>query len=163
MFVLARIFIPLYTAKVISLIVDSGKDTFIRSIIIMAILTTLSAIFGGLRGGIFSYTGALINTRIRKDLFASIVRQEIAFFDNAETGEILSRLTSDCQTVSTLISTNVNVFLRNVVMVIGSFVVMLTISWRLTLVTFIAIPPLAFFTKVFGIYFDVSFCFHVTR
>jgi len=34
---------------------------------------------------------------MRRDLFSSIISQEIAFFDQAQTGEILSRLISDCE------------------------------------------------------------------
>lgn len=57
--------------------------------------------------------------------------------------------------MAALISTNVNVFLRNIIMVIGAFVLMVLISWQLTLVTFIAIPPIAFFTKIYGAYYEV--------
>lgn len=39
-------------------------------------------------------------------------------------------------------------------MLIGSLIFMFFLSWRLTLVTFIAIPPIAFVTKLYGSYFD---------
>uniref|UniRef100_A0A0K0CYU6 ABC transmembrane type-1 domain-containing protein n=1 Tax=Angiostrongylus cantonensis TaxID=6313 RepID=A0A0K0CYU6_ANGCA len=86
-------------------------------------------------------------------------------------GEMVSRLTSDCQTMSTTVSTNVNVFLRNGVMLIGALVFMFINSWRLSMVsnsfilttlefvlqvTFIAIPLLGFITKWYGAYYDVS-------
>lgn len=61
---------------------------------------------------------------MRRDLFRSIVRQEIAFFDKAQTGEVISRLSADCQTVSSTVSTNVNIFMRNIVMLIGSLIFM---------------------------------------
>ncbi|KIH53443.1 ABC transporter transmembrane region [Ancylostoma duodenale] len=48
-------------------------------------------------------------------------------------GEMVSRLTSDCQTMSTTVSTNLNVFLRNGVMLIGALVFMFVMSWRLSL------------------------------
>lgn len=58
--------------------------------------------------------------------------------------------------MSALISTNFNVFLRTMIMIIGSFFLMVSISWQLTLVTFILVPPIAFFTKIFGAYYDVN-------
>ncbi|KAI6239835.1 Antigen peptide transporter 2 [Aphelenchoides fujianensis] len=164
----ARIFIPYYTGHVIAEIVDAkGKSEheFVNLILIMMGLTAVSTIFGGFRGGAFTYATALVSRSLRRELFRSIVRQEIAFFDVAQTGksfhsfvdvfgEILSRLTSDCSTVSNTVSTNINVAMRNSVMLIGSLVFMTVLSWRLTLITFIAIPPIAFITKVYGDYFD---------
>lgn len=47
-----------------------------------------SAVFGGLRGGSFTYAQARIDRRIRDDLFRSLVRQEIGFFDANKTGKI---------------------------------------------------------------------------
>ncbi|KAI6195376.1 Antigen peptide transporter 2 [Aphelenchoides besseyi] len=153
----ARIFIPYYTGHVIAEIVDAkGKSEheFLNLILIMIGLTAVSTIFGGFRGGTFTYATALVNRSLRRDLFRSILKQEIAFFDVAQTGEVISRLSSDCQTVSSTISTNINIFMRNSVMLIGSLVFMAVLSWRLTLITFIAIPPIGFVTKVYGDYFD---------
>ncbi|KAI6241142.1 Antigen peptide transporter 2 [Aphelenchoides fujianensis] len=129
----ARIFIPYYTGHVIAEIVDAkGKSEheFVNLILIMMGLTAVSTIFGGFRAGAFTYATALVSR------------------------EILSRLTSDCSTVSNTVSTNINVAMRNSVMLIGSLVFMTVLSWRLTLITFIAIPPIAFITKVYGDYFD---------
>jgi len=59
--------------------------------------------------------------------------------------------------MSATISTNVNILLRNGLMVIGSVVFMMGMSWRLTLLTVIVIPPITFFTKLYSSYYDVSF------
>lgn len=75
---------------------------------------------------------------------------------NKPAGAILSRLTTDCQTVSGCLGTQVNVFLRNSVMLIGSLVFMFSLSWRLSMITFIAIPPLTLISKYYGSYYDVS-------
>uniref|UniRef100_A0A915MYR1 ABC transmembrane type-1 domain-containing protein n=1 Tax=Meloidogyne javanica TaxID=6303 RepID=A0A915MYR1_MELJA len=58
------------------------------------------------------------------------------------------------QTMSATISTNVNILLRNGLMVIGSVVFMMGMSWRLTLLTVIVIPPITFFTKLYSSYYD---------
>jgi ATP-binding cassette subfamily B (MDR/TAP) protein 9 len=44
--------------------------------------------------------------------------------------------------------------MRNVVMLIGSLIFMFLLSWRLALITFISIPPIALVTKIYGNYFD---------
>uniref|UniRef100_A0A915MBZ2 Uncharacterized protein n=1 Tax=Meloidogyne javanica TaxID=6303 RepID=A0A915MBZ2_MELJA len=151
----ARVFVPLYTAQVISGIVHTRDvHQFFESVLFMSLLLLIVTLFGGLRAGTLNYTTAQINLLMRRDLFSSIISQEIAFFDQAQTGEILSRLISDCETMSATISTNVNILLRNGLMVIGSVVFMMGMSWRLTLLTVIVIPPITFFTKLYSSYYD---------
>lgn len=71
------------------------------------------------------------------------------------SGEVTSRLTSDCQTMSDTVALNVNVFLRNIVMLVGSMLFMMVLSWRLSLVTFIVVPIIFVASKIFGTYYDV--------
>ncbi|VDL65750.1 unnamed protein product [Nippostrongylus brasiliensis] len=47
----------------------------------MGALTMISTLFGGLRGGCFDYATALVSRQVRLDLFSSLVKQDIAFFD----------------------------------------------------------------------------------
>uniref|UniRef100_A0A2K6VRW0 ABC-type antigen peptide transporter n=1 Tax=Onchocerca volvulus TaxID=6282 RepID=A0A2K6VRW0_ONCVO len=153
---LSRVFIPYYIGQVISNIVQTRSFAILfRSLLFMTGLTLISTISGGLRGGCFSYGTALVNRQMRSDLFSSLVKQEIGFFDATNTGEIISRLTADCETMSSTVSTNVNVFLRNIVMLIGALVFMITLSWRLSLVNFIIIPVVGFVTNVYGAYYDL--------
>ncbi|PIC45250.1 hypothetical protein B9Z55_005332 [Caenorhabditis nigoni] len=154
-YALARVFIPNYTAQVIADIVNQrGFDALFHSILILCALTATSSFFGGLRGGCFDYATALVTLRIRLDLFTSLISQDIAFFDTSKTGETMSRLTSDCQTISSTVSTNVNVFMRNGVMLVGALVFMFVMSWRLAMVTFIAVPFVGFITKVYSKFYD---------
>lgn len=64
------------------------------------------------RGGIFTVIGARVNVRVRQLLFDSLISQEVAFFDSTKTGDLTSRLGSDCTKVGDQVTLNVNVFLR---------------------------------------------------
>jgi ATP-binding cassette subfamily B (MDR/TAP) protein 9 len=127
-----------------------------------------SVITSGLRGFIFSVTSTNLIQRLRNLLFASIVKQDIEFFDETKTGEITSRLTSDITTVGEAVSVNLNVFLRSIVQIskysstkflirirsssvlVGTIVMMLVLSWNLFLLVLIT-GPLAFGTaKLYG-------------
>lgn len=55
----------------------------------------------------------------RAEVFRGIVRQEVAYFDEAETGVLTSRLGSDCHAVARAAATNINVALRNSLQCIG--------------------------------------------
>ena len=113
-----------------------------------------SAIFGGIRGGFFSYAIAKVVRDLRHDLLQSLVGQEIGFFDATKTGEITSRLTSDCQTMSDMVGININLFLRNTVMMIGSLVFMFKLSWQMTTITFVVLPLITIVSKVYGAYYE---------
>ncbi|KAL3997420.1 ABC transporter transmembrane region family protein [Acanthocheilonema viteae] len=151
----SRVFLPHCIGQVLSNIVEGrGVAVLVRSVLLMSTLTFVSTVTAGLRGGSFTYATALVNRQMRYDLFSSLVEQDISFFDTTNTGEITSRLTTDCETMSSTVSTNLNVFLRNIVMLLGSLAFMSTLSWRLSLVTFIIVPVVGFVTKVYGSYYD---------
>uniref|UniRef100_A0A0N5AMH6 ATP-binding cassette sub-family B member 9 n=1 Tax=Syphacia muris TaxID=451379 RepID=A0A0N5AMH6_9BILA len=152
---LARVFIPNYNGEVISNIYDrNGLSALTNSVFKICGLSLISTVFGGLRAGCFEYAAALVNRQIRTDFFKSVVKQEIGFFDATKTGEIVSRLSADCQSMSHIVATNINLFLRNGVMLIGGLVFMFTLSWRLTLASFIFVPLIGYITKLYGAYYD---------
>uniref|UniRef100_A0AC35U6F0 ABC transmembrane type-1 domain-containing protein n=1 Tax=Rhabditophanes sp. KR3021 TaxID=114890 RepID=A0AC35U6F0_9BILA len=147
--------VPFYSGKVISDLVN-GSDVvaIVKSILIVGGLSVTASFFGGLRWGSSEYASALIHRKMRSDLFKSLIFQEMSFFDELQTGEITSRLSSDVEKMASVMSTNFNVFLRVVLMLGGSFVFMFALSWRLSLVCFILIPLIGIFTTKFGVYFD---------
>ena len=59
----------------------------------------ISAIAGSFRGYSFNTMSVRIGRSLRKDLFTSISKKDISFFDENKTGDLVSRLSSDCETV----------------------------------------------------------------
>ncbi|OUC49629.1 putative antigen peptide transporter-like 2 family protein [Trichinella nativa] len=148
---LCRIFIPYYTGKVIfDIIAWNSYETLMKSVMYMTLLSLASSIFAGFRAGCLEYGYVKVNLSIRRDLFCALLKQEIGFFDVNSTGVIMSRLSSDCQSMSDYVSLNLNIFLRNLVMLIGSLIVMANLSWRLTMMNFVAFPLIVLVSKVFG-------------
>lgn len=87
-FFTARVWQPKYTAQVITNIVHmKSLSELVNSVLIMSALCLTVTIAGGLRGGCLHYATALVNKKMRGDLFHSIMSQEIAFFDDKKTGK----------------------------------------------------------------------------
>uniref|UniRef100_A0A9L0J1M3 ABC-type oligopeptide transporter ABCB9 n=1 Tax=Equus asinus TaxID=9793 RepID=A0A9L0J1M3_EQUAS len=107
----------------------------------------------GIRGGIFTLVFARLNIRLRNRLFRSLVSQEMSFFDENRTGDLISRLTSDTTMVSDLVSQNINIFLRNTVKVTGVVAFMFSLSWQLSLVTFMGFPIIMMVSDIYGRYY----------
>uniref|UniRef100_A0A3P9PKV2 ATP-binding cassette, sub-family B (MDR/TAP), member 9 n=1 Tax=Poecilia reticulata TaxID=8081 RepID=A0A3P9PKV2_POERE len=150
-------FIPLYYGKAIdSIVVHQSMEYFAKPVATLASLALVSSMAIGVRGGVFTLTFARLNLRLRSRLFRTLMTQEIAFFDENHTGDILSRLSADTTQVSDLISQNINVFLRSVIKGTGFIIFMFRMSWKLTLVTMMGFPFIALVSKLYGEYYKIS-------
>uniref|UniRef100_A0A1A7X1F7 ABC-type oligopeptide transporter ABCB9 n=2 Tax=Iconisemion striatum TaxID=60296 RepID=A0A1A7X1F7_9TELE len=151
---LCEAFIPyFYGIAIDSIVVHQSMEYFAKPVVTVAVLALVSSFAMGVRGGVFTLTMARLNLRLRNHLFRTLMRQEIAFFDENHTGDILSRLSADTTQVSDLISQNVNIFLRSAIKGVGFFIFMFKMSWKLTLVTVMGFPFIALVSKVYGEYY----------
>ncbi|KAL7392128.1 hypothetical protein ABVT39_019762 [Epinephelus coioides] len=147
-------FIPYYYGKAIdSIVVHKSMEYFAKPVITLSVLALASSLAMGVRGGVFTLTFAKLNLRLRNHLFRTLMRQEIGFFDENHTGDIISRLSADTTQVSDLISQNVNIFLRSMVKGIGFFIFMFGMSWKLTLVAIMGFPFIALVSRLYGDYY----------
>ncbi|XP_066580278.1 antigen peptide transporter 2a [Amia ocellicauda] len=153
--VMCEMFIPYYTGQVIDILGSRyQQSSFHWAILCMGLFSVGSSLAAGLRGGLFMYTVSRLNKRVRLMLFQSLVKQDIGFFEVTKTGELTSRLSADTMLMSHSIAMNVNVLLRSVVKTLGVLALMLSLSWRMTLVTFIETPLLAVLQKIYNSYYE---------
>lgn len=130
---------------------DGGSASAVRTQMLLLVGASLgTAVFTGCRGWAFSIALARLRVRLRDRLFRSLLVQEQAFFDASPTGELMSRLSADSVAVGDQVSLNVNVFLRSAIAAIGSFVFMLSLSWRLTALALCTIPPTVLISRAYG-------------
>uniref|UniRef100_A0A674HF94 ATP binding cassette subfamily B member 9 n=1 Tax=Taeniopygia guttata TaxID=59729 RepID=A0A674HF94_TAEGU len=152
---LGETFLPYYTGLAIDgIVVQKSMDRFSTAVLVMSLLAIGSSFAAGIRGGVFTLIFARLNIRLRNCLFRSLVSQEMSFFDENRTGDVISRLTSDTTIVSDLVSQNINIFLRNVVKATGVIFFMFSLSWKLSLVTFMGFPIIMLVSDVYGKYYQ---------
>ncbi|XP_036907856.1 ATP-binding cassette sub-family B member 9 isoform X2 [Sturnira hondurensis] len=151
---LGETFLPYYTGRAIDgIVIQKSMEQFSTAVVVMCLLALGSSFAAGIRGGIFTLIFARLNIRLRNCLFRSLVSQETSFFDENRTGDLISRLTSDTTMVSDLVSQNINIFLRNMVKVTGVVVFMFSLSWQLSLVTFMGFPIIMMVSDIYGKYY----------
>ncbi|XP_072456720.1 ABC-type oligopeptide transporter ABCB9 isoform X3 [Notamacropus eugenii] len=154
---LGETLLPYYTGQAIDgIVIQKSMDQFSTAVVIMCLLALGSSFAAGIRGGIFTLVFARLNIRLRNCLFRSLVSQETSFFDENRTGDLISRLTSDTTMVSDLVSQNINIFLRNTVKVTGVVVFMFSLSWQLSLVTFMGFPIIMMVSDIYGKYYKLT-------
>ncbi|KAI7864103.1 P-loop containing nucleoside triphosphate hydrolase protein [Spinellus fusiger] len=101
---------------------------------------------------LFRWTGERIIQRLRNDLYRSILRQDMAFFDRNRTGELISRLSMDTNIVGKSITNNVSDGLRALATTVVGSSMMLWVSPQLTGIMMLIVPPVAVFAIAYGRY-----------
>ena len=97
-----------------------------------------------------SYIGQRAIIDIREALFKHLQRMSLSYFDRRKTGVIMSNLTNDVGALQSAIVENLVSMVTESVTLIGSFVSMLLIDWKLTLVTLITVPMVLGIINIFG-------------
>jgi len=115
--------------------------TYIGQIIVTVLLLyVLSALLAYIQGWLMTDVAMKLTYQFRKDISEKINRMPFKYFDGTNHGEILSRITNDVDTVSQTLNQSLTQIITSVTTVIGVLVMMLTISWQMTLVAIIMLP-----------------------
>lgn len=91
--------------------------------------------------------GVKMQSRMRRDLFAHLQKLPYSFYDNNETGQIMTRITSDLFEICELAHHGPENILISSIMIILSFIYLMTIDWILTLIIFACVPILIFVSR----------------
>jgi ATP-binding cassette subfamily B protein len=83
---------------------------------------------------------------VRSDSFEKMLRLDAAFFDDKQTGEVMSILSNDSQNLELFLDNALMNGVRLIVMVLGIAAILFALNWQLALVTLVAIPLIVGFT-----------------
>src|SRR5258708_14902649 len=81
-----------------------------------------------------------VTYRFRKDISEKINRMPLKYFDGTNHGEVLSRITNDVDTVSQTLNQSLSQIITSITTVLGITVMMLSISWVMSIVAFVIVP-----------------------
>lgn len=99
---------------------------------------------------LMGYIGQRVVTDLRKRLFAHLQRLSISYYDKRRTGEIMSNLTNDISALQSAIVDNFVSLVQELAIFIGSFVSMIYLQWKLTVLCLVIVPMVSFIIKFFG-------------
>jgi ATP-binding cassette subfamily B multidrug efflux pump len=119
----------------------------------LAMLATLAAIYGaalllGFVGEyaqtvLTSWVGQRVMSDLRRQLFAHLQRLSIPYFDRQPVGRLVTRVTSDVETLNELFSSGVVTVIGDLATLVAVSAFMLVMNWRLALVSFAVLPLMA--------------------
>ena len=113
-------------------------------------------IFQGFLFFVRHYFLQIVGLKITADLknlfFDKLIRHKISFFDQNRLGDLLSRLNADSEMLQKGLSVNVSVTIRYGIQVLGGLILMILLSFKLTLIILALVPLLAVFSIKFSRY-----------
>jgi ATP-binding cassette subfamily B multidrug efflux pump len=95
-------------------------------------------------------TGQNVVFDVRNHAFAHLQRLPSSFFDRNPVGRLMTRVTTDVEAIHEAFTSGLVLMLADLVRLAGIVVILLWMDWRLALVTFAVVPPLALVTWIFG-------------
>jgi ATP-binding cassette subfamily B protein len=132
---------PLILRDLIDKTIPSGN---VQRLVLLAFALLLIPVVGGLLGVIQRRLNAVVGEGVIYDLrvalYSRLQRMSLHFFTNTKLGELMSRLNNDVVGAQNAISNTIVSIITNVIQAAAVLVVMLTLEWRLTLISIIILP-----------------------
>ncbi len=113
-------------------------------------VVTLLALATYARFYFVTWLGERVVADIRKAVFGHVLRLNPAFFESTRTGEVQSRLTTDTELIQTLVGSSISVALRNLLLFVGSAVLLGLTSPRLAMLVALVVPMVVLPIVIFG-------------
>lgn len=126
--------------------IDFGKIGGILLTLLMLYL--LSTLFAFIQGFTMTQISQKLTYKIRKDISEKINRMPMNYFDKKTNGEVLSVITNDIDTLGMNLNESVIEIITSICTLIGIAIMMLSISWQMTLISLIVMPIGAFLVKI---------------
>ncbi|KAL1138969.1 hypothetical protein AAG570_009030 [Ranatra chinensis] len=146
--------VPFALGKVIDLIYTSDTQKMKQNLDrLTAFLFVIFLVGGACNFGrvyLMNVSAQRITKALREKVFNAIMRQEVAFFDQNKTGELVNRLSADTSLVSHCVTMNISDGLRSLIMVTAGMSMMFYMSSELALVSLCIVPPVAAMAIIYG-------------
>ncbi len=122
-------------------------DTVFRCAILMVIFYIASSGLSYLLHSVMLRLSRSVTKQMRHDVFENLTRLPVGYFDRFQTGDIISTITYDVDTVNQSISADLLQILQSIVTVVVSFIMMLTIAPQLVVIFLFTVPITFLFTR----------------
>ena len=128
--------------------IDFGWDRAKQFLMYLVIVYSITVFLTYFQQLISARLSQEIVRKIRNDLFSKFVKLPIKFLDTHSHGDLMSRMTNDVENISNTISQSIASLISGVMTLVGVFVIMLSYSWLLTLVSLVSVALTLLVSKV---------------
>ena len=110
-------------------------------------LYVVSAIFSFIQGFTMTSIAQKITYKLRNDIAIKINKLPMSYFDKRTNGEVLSVITNDIDTLGMNLNQSITQIITSICTIIGILIMMLSISWQMTLISLVILPIAAMLVK----------------
>jgi ATP-binding cassette subfamily B (MDR/TAP) protein 8 len=142
--------LPQSVGKVIDLAKVGKVQQLINPILRFTVLIFVQLVLSFTYSALLSVASERMCSRLRKNLFDAIIKQDIEFFDKTNTGELLSHISDDIAEIRTAVKSTVSLGIRNATGLIGSVVSLFVLSPKITLMVGIVVPIMVLIGTIYG-------------
>jgi ATP-binding cassette subfamily B protein len=138
-------------------LVDEGlgkRDPALLDRAVMAtVLIAITLAFGSyLRASMVNKIGEMVLADIRRAMFGHAIKLSAGWFENARTGDVLSKITTDTSIVQTVMTSTLSMAARNLLLLVGGLIMVVLSSPKMSLVVLVVVPlvviPLIFMGRL---------------
>ncbi|WP_250003874.1 ABC transporter ATP-binding protein [Actinoplanes sp. M2I2] len=126
---------------------DQNVRLLVWLVVGMVGVAAVTAALGVVQTWISTTIGQRVMHRLRTDVFRHLQRQSIAFFTRTRTGEVQSRITNDIGGMEAVVTSTATSIASNLTTVVATAVAMAALSWQLSLVSLLVLPPSIWLTR----------------
>ncbi len=143
--------IPRLGGEVIeNILVTKQYDALVYVILQILVLTGILGVFSFLQRYANAYFSQKVIYNIRDDAFSSLQRQSFSFYDKAQTGQLISKVTTDVERIQRFLGWQLMGAVGALFLLGGVLAAMISVNWRLTLLSFATAPLVFFAFHLFG-------------
>ncbi|MBP7550887.1 MAG: ABC transporter ATP-binding protein [Gemmatimonadaceae bacterium] len=141
---------PLLTRRVIDVAIPAGDGALVRTtalLLVLALVTQIAAAYAEtLLTGIL---GQRIMHDLRRQLFAHLQRLPVPFFDRNPVGRLVTRVTSDVESLNELFTSGVVAGLGDLFTLLAITVLMVMVDWRMAIAAYLVVPGILYTSRWF--------------
>ena len=108
------------------------------------VISVIKAIFGYNKEFKYDLLSTWVHQDIKNDLFTHIQKLEFKYFDEMNTGELMSRIGEDAENIWQTIGYGLRLFVENIIYFVISTIILFSLNWKLALACFIVMIPIGF-------------------
>lgn len=142
---------PMIAGKAID-VISAGKENVnfnkvMFYVVCLFIFYIISSVMTYILSAIMIKLGRKVANDMRKEVFAKLLKLPVSYFDNNQTGDIISRVSYDIDVINTSVSADVTQLITSIITIVGSFIMMFVISRKLIVVQLITLPASILYTR----------------
>ena len=112
-------------------------------------LTIFSFLLEYLQTYFMQWAGQMVMFDLRSEIFRHLQRMHIGFYDKNPVGRLVTRVTTDVDALNEMFTSGVVSIFEDIFVLVGILAIMLSVNWKLALITFSVLPFISYATKLF--------------